>query len=69
MALGKIQLKALQFAHKHKGWHYFNEDASTKRLMQGLKSYKFISIDRYGRFKITKLGNRYIWERTNRFYL
>lgn len=70
MALGKLQISALKFAHKHKGWNYFHEDGSTKKLMQGLKSYKLISIDKkYSRFKITKLGNAFIYDHTNRFYL
>lgn len=69
MRLGANQLQALQFVHRYKGWHYFQEDATTKNIMRKLKTYKFVSIDKYGRFKITKLGNRYIWEHTNKFYL
>lgn len=68
MRLGKNQLKALKFVHKYKGWHTYHRDASTIKLVKSLVKKKLVE-DVHGQFRITKLGNAYIWDKTNEFFM
>jgi uncharacterized protein YjhX (UPF0386 family) len=68
MRVGKNELKALKFLHKHGGWHSYARDGATMRIVFSLSRKRLIQHS-HGQFKITKKGNAFIYDHTNRFYL
>jgi hypothetical protein len=68
MRLGKNELSALKFAHKYKGWVTYSRDSKSIKTIFSLAKKKLIE-HKAGQYKITKLGNAYIWDHTDKFYL
>jgi len=48
--LGKLQKHALNFCVKYEGWHSFNKDKTTKRVILSLHKRKLVVINEFGQF-------------------
>lgn len=51
-AVGRHQVKALQFAAQHPGWHSFAKDNTTTRAIFGLAKRGSVVVNSYGQFAI-----------------
>jgi hypothetical protein len=64
VSLSENAIEALLFAYDHSDkYHYYNQDAKTKRAIEQLKYFGLVNIDRVlDRFIITTKGMHYVNE-------
>jgi hypothetical protein len=53
VAIGKNQVRLLQFAFDYPSWHYFNEDCrTTQKAIDGLLKRGSILLNEFNQFKV-----------------
>lgn len=52
-AIGKHQVKLLDFAYRYKGWHTFATDSNTMRAIQALNAKGCLELNQFGQFRFT----------------
>jgi hypothetical protein len=50
-AIGKNQVKTLDFAFKYQGWHSFANDRATKRAVVALVKKGCLEVNQYDQFR------------------
>lgn len=52
-AVGKRQCELLAFAERHRGWHYYLNDRTTRRAIDGLVRRGSIEVNNFGQFRLS----------------
>jgi hypothetical protein len=52
-AVGKHQVKLLDFAYRYKGWHTYGTDSVTMRAIKALHAKGCLDLNEFGQFRFT----------------
>ena len=52
-AVGKHQVKLLDFAYRYKGWHTYATDSVTMRAVKALQAKGCLDLNEFGQFRFT----------------
>jgi len=52
-AVGKHQVKLLDFAYRYKGWHTYSTDSVTMRAVKALHAKGCLDLNDFGQFRFT----------------
>lgn len=52
-AIGKNQVKILDFAYRYRGWHSYSKDRATLRALEGLLAKGYLEVNQFEQFRFT----------------